>query len=242
MTRSSPRARARLGCEICQTYGLTEVAGGLVTIMVVDGLDQADPATSERARTSVGREILGVEVAVRGVDGTPLAAGEVGEIQIRSDVVMSGYARDAEASARSLHDGWLLTGDLGRLDADGFLFVVDRRTDVVITGGLNVYTQEVESVLHTLPGIDQAYVFGVPDPVWGERIAACIVLREDVRLDAAAVLAGCEGRLAGYKKPRSIYFVTESELPRSLLGKVQKQCLADVLASRADAAATAGER
>ena len=159
---------------------------------------------------TVGRPLPGVEVRL-----------ENQELLVRGrHAVMRGYFNRPQANAEAFSDGWFRSGDLARIDADGYLYIVDRKKDMVVTGGYNVYCKEVEQVLQQLPEVADAAVVGVPDPLYGEAVAAFIELREGARLSAEAVIEHCRGLLAGYKKPRLVRFV--ERLPRNSLGKVLK--------------------
>jgi O-succinylbenzoic acid--CoA ligase len=200
------RARGR-GWPIAPTYGLTEAASQVAT---------ATPAGS--SETGVGAPLPGTRVRIGGAD----AEGR-GEIQVSGPTIMRGYFRDDEATRAALRDGRLHTGDVGRLDADGRLEVFDRRSDVVITGGENVYPTEVESVLLAHPAVAEAAVYGVADAEWGKRVQAAVVVRAGAAFDADAVRAWCRTRLAGYKIPRAI--VAVAELPRTASGKIRRHAL-----------------
>jgi O-succinylbenzoic acid--CoA ligase len=146
---------------------------------------------------------------------------------------MQGYAGQPAATARTIVDGWLRTGDLGRIDADGYLYVIDRRDDLIVTGGENVYPAEVESVLLSHRSIVEAAVVGMADATWGQRVVAVVRLDDlpATDVDATALLALCRSRLAGYKVPREIRLVTEP-LPRTASGKLRRAALRDLLATR----------
>ena len=162
---------------------------------------------------TVGRPLPGVEVRL-----------EAGELLVRGrDAVMRGYFNRPQANAEAFRDGWFCTGDLARIDAEGYLYIVDRKKDMVVTGGYNVYSKEVEQVLAEHPEIAEAAVIGVPDALYGEAVAAYVEPRPGARLSAQAVLEHCRGRLAGYKKPRHVVIV--DSLPRNALGKVLKSAL-----------------
>jgi acyl-CoA synthetase (AMP-forming)/AMP-acid ligase II len=166
----------------------------------------------------VGPEVRGVEAQDR-----PLPPGEVGEIVARGPQMMRGYWNLPEASHEALRDGWMHTGDAGRMDEEGYLYISDRVKDMTVSGGENVYPREVEEALFQHPAIADVAVIGVPDDKWGETVKAIVVLREGAAADAAAILEHCQGRLAGYKRPRSVDFV--AELPRNPSGKVLKKDL-----------------
>jgi len=172
---------------------------------------------------SVGLPIQGVKVRIVDDAGQDLSTGEVGEIIVAGDNVMQGYWQDAAATAEAIKDGWLYTGDLGKLDADGYLYIVDRKKDMIIVGGTNVYPREVEAVIAQMPQVAEVAVVGRPDPVRGERVRAVIVPAEGVELSAEQVISHCRQYLAPFKVPRIVEF--QESLPRSVLGKVLKRKL-----------------
>ncbi|MGD9742214.1 MAG: class I adenylate-forming enzyme family protein, partial [Dongiaceae bacterium] len=174
---------------------------------------------------SAGREMPGVEVRIHGPDDRPLPPGQMGEIVVRSDLVMKGYWNRPEATAETLRNGWLHTGDVGYLDAEGYLFITDRMKDLIISGGSNIYPREVEEVLCAHPAVAEAAVVGVPDAKWGEAVKAILVLKPDRSASEAEIVEHCRARMASYKKPQSVDFV--EALPKSALGKVLKRELRD---------------
>jgi O-succinylbenzoic acid--CoA ligase len=202
------RALAR-GIPVVPTYGLTEAASQVAT---------AELGAATVAAGGVGRALAGTRIRIAAADRDGR-----GEVVIAGPTVMAGYFRDPAATAETLRDGWLHTGDVGRLDAEGGLQIFDRRTDVVISGGENVYPSEVEQVLRAHPGIAEAAVYGVADPEWGRRVQAAVVLRAGSALDEAALRHWCRDRLAGYKVPRRI--VRVAALPRTASGKLQRHLL-----------------
>jgi len=202
--RMFPNAR------LAEMYGWTE--GTFVTF------EFKDP--ERLVPQCVGWPALGADVALFRPDGEPCAAGEYGEIGVRSAVRFPGYLGNPEATAAAWHRGYLLSGDIGAIRPDGRLCLVDRKKDLIITGGENVYPAEVERVLLEHPQVSEAVVVGLPDAAWGERIAALVVPREGAQIDAAVLERFCRDRLAGYKVPRVVEFVRE--LPRTALGKVQR--------------------
>ncbi|MCW2542525.1 MAG: putative fatty-acid--CoA ligase [Frankiales bacterium] len=206
-------------CSFAQGYGMTEVAP-LATVLT----HEEDLVDDERLR-SAGREIMGVEVTVRRPDGARADVGEVGEVVLRGPNVMRGYWNKPEATAEVLIDGWYWTRDLGYLDGAGYLFLVDRAKDMIISGGENVYSIEVEDAISTHPAVLEVAVIGVPDERWGERVHAAIVLRAGGALDEAELKAHCAQLIAGFKCPRSIEFL--DALPRSGAGKVLKRDIRD---------------
>lgn len=209
--------------EFFQAYGMTETAGA-VTINL--------PANHRPERrslgllNSVGRAGLGAEIRIADEAGRELPRGEVGEVLARGPMVMQGYWRQPEATTAALRGGWLRTGDGARMDESGYLFIADRLKDMIITGGENVYSAEVETALRTHAAVAQAAVIGIPDAQWGEAVQAVIVLRPGVTAGSALqeeLRAWCRRSLAGYKVPRGLHFVPE--LPMSAAGKVLKNVL-----------------
>jgi len=164
-----------------------------------------------------------VRLRVAGPDGAPLPPGEVGEVLIQGDSVMAGYWQNPEASAAAIRDGWLWTGDMGALDADGFLTLKDRSKDLIISGGSNIYPREVEEVLLTAPGVAEVAVVGAPDPEWGEIVVAFVVPQPGVVLDAKTLDAFCLDQIARFKRPKRYEMV--AALPKNNYGKVLKTVL-----------------
>ncbi|WP_374670040.1 class I adenylate-forming enzyme family protein [Ramlibacter sp.] len=210
--------------EFFQAYGLTETAGAVCINLPPN---HRSPEARARGRLhSVGRAGLGAEIVITDESGRELPRGEVGEILTRGPMVTQGYWGLPEATASAFRDGWFRTGDAGRMDAEGYLYIVDRLKDMIITGGENVYCAEVEAALRSHPQVSQAAVIGLPDPRWGETVHAVVVSTEGAPSDEAQadVLRGwCRDRLAGYKCPRSIAFAPA--LPLSAAGKVLKNVL-----------------
>ena len=153
--------------------------------------------------------------------GDEVAVGEVGEIAIRGHNVMKGYWGRPEATAEAIPDGWVRTGDMGRVDADGYFTIVDRKKDLIIRGGYNVYPREVEEILYEHPAVQEAAVVGVPDDSLGEEVAAAVVVKEGETLDAQELKAYVKEQVAAYKYPRKIWFV--DELPKGPTGKILKR-------------------
>jgi acyl-CoA synthetase (AMP-forming)/AMP-acid ligase II len=201
--------------KLTQAYGMTELAP-------VATLLGPDDHRGDRIR-SAGRAAPHTEVEVVTPDGAVAKTGTVGEIRVRGDNVMAGYWNSPDETAAVLRDGWMHTGDAGYLDADGFLHVVDRLKDMIITGGENVYSAEVENALSRHPAVQSAAVIGLPDERWGERVHACVVTAPDTTVTAGELQAFLREHIAGYKVPRSIDFV--GELPTSGAGKVLKRVL-----------------
>ncbi len=159
-----------------------------------------------------------VEIATCGADGTALAPGEIGEIMVRGAMVMPGYWENPEATAKTLLDGWLMTGDVGSLDADGYLTLTDRSKDLIISGGSNIYPREVEEVLLTHPSVQEVAVVGQQDADWGEIVVAFVVAKDG--LDQAALDAHCRDNIARFKRPKA--YRALPELPKNNYGKVLK--------------------
>jgi fatty-acyl-CoA synthase len=202
------------GAEIIEAYGQTEST---------DGVTMARGTSVFDREGTIGRANPHVVVAIARADGSLAAAGEEGEIVIGGPTVMAGYHRDRAATAAAVRDGWLHTGDLGRRDAEGWLFVTGRLKDVIITGGENVSPVEVEEVLRAHPDVADVAVIGTPHPKWGEQVTAVVVPRAGAALDRERLSAFAGQRLAGFKKPRRIEFV--AALPRNAANKVQTSVL-----------------
>ena len=217
---------ARLGIPVAQTYGLTETTSQVATLSPADALQKLGTA---------GRPIYPNEIRI-GLDDRDAVAGEAGEILVRGPVVMAGYAGQPDATARTVVDGWLHTGDIGSLDADGYLRILDRRNDLIITGGENVYPAEVEGVLLAHPMVAEAAIIGVPDATWGQHVLAIVRLADGSEVDpvgaAEELRMHCRTRLAGYKTPREIRIVTDP-LPRTASGKLRRGVLRERLAQPA---------
>lgn len=206
------KVESRFSAPVAEGYGLTETAG----------LGTFNPLFGTRKIGSVGLPTPGFEVKVIDVDGATLSAGEVGEVVLRGPAVMLGYWKKPEATAEVLDDeGWFRTGDLGKLDDDGYLFIVDRIKDLIIHGGYNVYPREVEEVLYEIPGVAQASVVGTPDEKYGQQVTAVIARTPGSDLDAAEVERVARENLAAYKIPRIIEFL--DELPKGPSGKILKR-------------------
>ncbi|MFJ7732381.1 class I adenylate-forming enzyme family protein [Lysinibacillus sp. NPDC097231] len=200
--------------KVQNLYGQTENSPAATSLLDTDALTKIG---------SVGKPLAQTEVCVVDSFGEPMPAGEVGEICVKGPQVMKGYLRNPEETARTIRDGWLYSGDLGRFDEEGYLYIVDRKKDMIIRGGENIYPIEVEEVLYQLPEILEAAVVGLPHEVYGEVPKAFVVLKEGKNLDEEAILAYCQTKLAKYKVPQEIEFL--AELPRNASGKVLKHTL-----------------
>ncbi len=195
--------------------------------MYVEDIRAALATMGPERIASVGVAQTMVEVRVVDPDGEPLPAGLTGEVVVRGEAVMAGYWRNPEATAHTLRDGWLWTGDMGVLDADGFLTLKDRSKDVIISGGSNVYPREVEEVLLRHPGVHEVSVVGRPDPEWGEVVVAFVVRAAATAVTAEALDALCLDHIARFKRPRHYHFI--ASLPKNNYGKVLKTALRDWL-------------
>jgi len=214
------RALARLGPRLTQIYGQGESPMTITVLTAAEHTDDHDGRLLERLG-SVGRAQTGIEVAVLDDGDEPLPDGEIGEVCVRGDPVMLGYLNNPEATARTLAHGWLHTGDLGRLDPHGYLTLVDRSKDLVISGGSNIYPREVEEVLMRHPSVREIAVIGEPDRDWGEALVAVVVMRAGEAPDAAALETMCLENLARFKRPKRYVFV--DALPKNAAGKVLKR-------------------
>ncbi|HET8755323.1 MAG TPA: long-chain-fatty-acid--CoA ligase [Solirubrobacteraceae bacterium] len=211
------RAMGVLPCEFLHGYGMTEAAPGVTYLSAADH-------RAGRHLHSVGHAIPGVQLEIRDALGRPLADGEIGEICVRGPNIMLGYWNRPDATAEVLSDdGWYRTGDAGRLDG-GYLYLADRLKDMIVSGGENVYSIEVENAIASHPDVLEVAVIARPDDRWGERVHAIVVAHPGARLDAAAIVGHCRARIAGFKVPRSVEFRAEP-LPKSGAGKVLKSKL-----------------
>jgi acyl-CoA synthetase (AMP-forming)/AMP-acid ligase II len=217
-------AYAAIGVEVHQLYGLTESCGPGCLIMGEDALTRAG---------STGRAYFYTELRIVGPDGRDCAPGEPGEVVLRGPHNMLGYWNRPDATAQTLRDGWLHTGDVGTMDTDGFVTIRDRMKDMLISGGENVYPAEVENLLLGHPEVADAAVIGLPSPKWGEVPLAVVVRKSGAALDEAAMLAWCRGRLAPYKLPKVAAFV--DEIPRNPSGKILKRVLRERFAAQLQA-------
>ena len=222
------RALRTLGPVLVQYFGLGEVTG-CITVLP-PSMHSPDDDSPDANVGSCGRPRTGMEVAILDADLKPVPAGEVGEICCRGPGVFAGYHDDAEATAKALWGGWFHTGDLGRVDVRGLLYITGRESDMYISGGSNVYPREVEEVLLTHPDVAEVAVLGVPDAKWGEVGVAVVVRRDGAACDAAALLAHLEGRCARYRWPRHVFFW--DALPKSGYGKVTKKDIREQLFAR----------
>ncbi|MCX8117840.1 MAG: long-chain-fatty-acid--CoA ligase [Desulfobacterota bacterium] len=215
------RGIARFGPIFGQGYGQSESGPDITILTVEDHKAISKTETEQRVLASCGKPCLGVHVRIVDEEGRDLEPFEVGEIIVRSRWIMSGYWRKPELTAETIKEGWLHTGDMGYYDERGYLYIVDRKKEMIISGGENVYPREVEEVLYRHPAVLEAAVIGLPDEKWVERVHALIVLKEGARASAEEIIRFCKERIAGFKAPRSVEFV--SSLPKSPQGKVLKK-------------------
>ncbi|HSO97914.1 MAG TPA: long-chain fatty acid--CoA ligase [Solirubrobacteraceae bacterium] len=199
------------GAKILEGYGLSETSP-------IASFNHPD---RERKPGSIGTPVDGVEMKVVDDEGREVAQGEVGEIAIRGHNVMKGYWRRPDATEETIRDGWLHTGDVAQVDEDGYFFIVDRKKDMIIRGGYNVYPREIEEVLYEHPAVREAAVVGVPHPEYGEEVAAAVALKDGEQVDEDELRAFVKEQVAAYKYPRRIWFV--DELPKGPTGKILKR-------------------
>lgn len=206
-------------CRFLQSYGSTEVTGTTLT----EEDHEYGMSEKEDLLFSCGRPWPDTEIKIVREDGTKAQSGEIGEIALKNERMMVGYWGNREGTTETIKNGWLFTGDMGKLDRDGYLYISDRKKDMVISGGENVYPAEVEDVLTRHPAVLEAAVIGVPDKKWIEAVKAIIILREGMQATEEEIIDFCKSRIAGYKCPKSVDFVTE--LPKSPAGKILKRVL-----------------
>jgi len=201
-----------------QGYGQTEAPVTICALKKEDYAVAGDPAKVKHL-SSVGRPYTMVKVKVVNEAGQEVAPGELGEVIVQGDHMMTGYLNRPEATAETIRNGWIYTRDMATVDEAGYIYLTGgRKSDMIITGGLNVYPVEVEQVLYQHPAVAEAAVIGVPDPQWGEAIKACIILKAGYQVNEEEIIEFCKERLASYKKPRSVDFVTE--FPKNAAGKI----------------------
>jgi malonyl-CoA/methylmalonyl-CoA synthetase len=212
-TETHEAFKARTGHAILERYGMTETC-----------MNSSNPLVGERRPGSVGPALPGIHIRVVDTDDQPLAPGTVGDIQVRGPNVFAGYWQMPEKTAEHFTaDGFFRTGDQGLLGADGYLSIVGRNSDMIITGGLNVYPREVEQVIDSLAGIAESAVFGVPHPDFGEAVVSVLVTEPDCAITESEVIGAISGRIAKFKVPKRVFFV--AELPRNAMSKVEKNSL-----------------
>lgn len=214
-------------CDYIQTYGMTETSPYLTLSVLKDHLKKLSYEDQLRFKSKTGKEFIGVELKVVNDRGEEIKKDEkeVGEILVRGDIVTKGYWKLPEETEKSIKDGWLYTGDMAVMDEEGYVTIVDRKKDMILTGGENVYSTEVENVLYMHPAILECAVVGVPDQKWGEAVKGIVVLKPGQEATAEEIIQFCKDRMAHYKAPKSIDFM--DALPRTGSGKIHKKGLRD---------------
>ena len=223
------RGIERLGPVVYSGFGMTELSGNVLTFPKEDHVRAING--EEHLLLSCGKPMVMAEVKVVDEDGTECPPGVVGEIVVRGEQTLTGYFRNEEGTAKAFEGGWFHSGDMARRDEEGFFYIVDRMKDMIITGGENVYSREVEEVLYKHPAVSEAAVIGLPDPKWGENVTAVIVLKPGTTATEAEIIAAVKDHLAGYKKPKRVFFI--DEMPKTVSGKLVKKDLRERF--RADA-------
>jgi acyl-CoA synthetase (AMP-forming)/AMP-acid ligase II len=221
------RIMEAFGCDYIQTYGMTETSPYLTMSILKQHIKALPPQEQFTFRCRTGREFLGVELKVVNEQGEEIMPDgrQVGEIIVRGDIVTPGYWKQPEETARAFKEGWLYTGDLATMDREGYVNIVDRKKDMIVTGGENVFSTEVENALYEHPAVLEAAVFGISDPTWGEAVTAAIVTKPGFNVEADELRHFCKKRIAHYKVPKSIFFL--EELPKTGSGKIFKKGLRD---------------
>jgi fatty-acyl-CoA synthase len=212
-------------CEYIQTYGMTETSPYLTFSILKRTLNGLTESEKFNYRAKTGRPFMGVHLKVVRDDGSEVKhnSREVGEIIVKGDSVTSGYWNREIETKKSIKSGWLFTGDLAVMDKDGYVNIVDRKKDMIITGGENVYSVEVENILYSHEAILEAAVIGVPDAKWGEAVKAVVTLKKGGTATEKEIIDYCRGLIASYKVPKSVDFV--NELPKTGSGKIYKKAI-----------------
>jgi long-chain acyl-CoA synthetase len=205
-----------------QNYGMTEIAQPITFLGPEDHVIDGSEAQMRRL-SSAGRPAMGVEIKVADKDGETAKPGEIGEILIRSDKLMKGYWKNPEETAEAFKGGWFHTRDMGTVDEDGYIYIMDRKSDMIISGGFNIYPREVEDIIMAHPDVAEAAVIGVPHEIWGEAVKAMVVLKDQAGLTEKEIIEHCKKNLASYKKPASVDFI--EEIPKNSYGKVDRRVL-----------------
>jgi len=223
------RAIARFGPVVASGFGMTELGGNVLVFPKSDHVRAING--EEHLLLSCGKPMAMAEVKVVDENMNECPPGVVGEIIVRGEQTLKGYFRNEEGTKKAYEGGWFHTGDMARRDEEGFFYIVDRMKDMILTGGENVYSREVEEVLYTHPAVSEAAIIGLPDPVWGESVTAVIVLKPGMTTTEAEIIDAVKDRLAGYKKPKRVFFI--DEMPKTVSGKLIKKDLRERF--RADA-------
>lgn len=215
-------AMAKFGCAFMQYFGQTEASPILTRLPYEDHLPRSPEDKMERLN-SAGKAMINVEVKIFDQDDGEVAPGIVGEIVARGDILMKGYWKIPEATEKTLRGGWLHTGDLGMTDEEGYIYIVDRAKDMIISGAENIFPAEVEKVINDHPKVLESAVYGIPDEQWGESVKAVVVLKPGATATAQEVIEHCKSNLASYKKPKVVEFM--DAIPRNASGKILKTVL-----------------
>jgi long-chain acyl-CoA synthetase len=225
LLRQALKVFGRYGTGFCQQYGQTET-GPLTTILRPEDHVADGPEHLVKRLASAGKPVLDYQVRIMDEDGGITPGGEVGEIAVKSEAMMLGYWRLPDKTAEKMKDGWLLTGDMGYVDQDGYIFIVDRKDDLIISGGKNIYPREVEEALYEHPAVLEAVVVGVPDDYWGEAVKAVVALKPGAEAGADEIQEFCAGKLARYKAPKTLE--VWEDLPKSATGKLLRRKVREV--------------
>jgi fatty-acyl-CoA synthase len=214
-------------CDYIQTYGMTETSPYLTLSILKEHLKKLSDEDQLRFKSKTGREFIGVELKVVDEQGKEIKKDEkeVGEIIVKGDIVTKGYWKLPEETKKSIKEGWLYTGDMAVIDGEGYVTIVDRKKDMILTGGENVYSTEVENVLYMHPAILECAVIGIPNQKWGEAVKGFVVLKSGQKATEQEIIQFCKERIAHYKAPKSIDFI--GALPRTGSGKIHKKDLRD---------------
>ena len=207
-----------------QNYGMTEVPQPITLLPPEDHIiDETETRTTRLS--SAGRPAMGVELKIVDEQDREVGTDEIGEILIRSNKMMKEYWKQPDESAKTLQGGWVHTRDMGRVDRDGYLYIMDRKSDMIISGGFNIYPREVEEVIAAHPDVVEAAVFAIPDDTWGETVKAVVVPKTGQKPAAEEIIRHCRENLASYKKPTQVDFA--DEIPKNPYGKVDRKKLKD---------------
>ncbi len=210
------KAMSLFKCDFSQTYGMTET---FVPISILKPEDHklAGGPEDDKRMSSAGREVMGVKVKIVDNNGREVERGEIGEVVVKGKNVMKGYWNQPELTKEVLKDGWLYTGDMGKMDELRYIYIVDRKKDMIISGGENIYAKEVEDVLSSHPAVAVAVVIGVPDDKWGEAVKGLVIKKRGAEVSEEELISFCKSSLASYKKPKSVEFMIE--FPNRLLAR-----------------------
>jgi acyl-CoA synthetase (AMP-forming)/AMP-acid ligase II len=215
------RGLSAFGPIFLQGYGQTESGPDVTTLSRANHRYSRESTEAQSVLASCGQPCIGVHVRIVDADGRDVEAGVIGEIIVKSRRTMIGYWRKPEETEETIRDGWLYTGDLGYYDERGFIYIADRKKDMIITGGENVYPKEVENVLYRHPAVQEVAVIGIPDSYWVESVHALVVLKENAQAMEEDIISFCREQIAHYKAPRSVGFV--ESLPKNPQGKILKR-------------------